>query len=163
MAFNLFPSSKGLDPDLSEKTAFNALDDKAMKAEQTLVDKYQAFSAELLRLSLLGIGILGLALQELMDKLPSFSQKALALSILCFGASSFFAIAHRYCSSEALRFFIWGMRWRTDRPDLSEKCLEQRTKLVHLCIVAKAISAVTLALGAVLLAIAFCFPLLFPE
>jgi hypothetical protein len=43
------------DPLASEETAYKALDEKQYKAEMELADRYQAFTAELLRLALLGI------------------------------------------------------------------------------------------------------------
>jgi hypothetical protein len=39
--------------------AFGSLDERQYKAELELVDRYQSFVAELLRLSLLGIAVIG--------------------------------------------------------------------------------------------------------
>jgi hypothetical protein len=150
-------------PDVWDKVAFNTLYENCLKAEQALVEKYQAFSAELLRLSLLGIGVTGVVLEKLPKVFPYDSRKFIALSIMCFGISSCAAIAHRYLSSETLRFFVWGMRWKS-AGDLykSNRCLRQRDKVVVVCVWAKGLSAATLAAGAVSLAIAFCVALLRP-
>jgi hypothetical protein len=47
------------DPLRNPATAFGKLDEDKYRAERDLVDRYQAFVAELLRLSLLGIAVLG--------------------------------------------------------------------------------------------------------
>ena len=47
------------DPLRNPDTAFGRLDEERYRAERYLVEQYQAFVAELLRLSLLGIAVFG--------------------------------------------------------------------------------------------------------
>ena len=76
------------------ETAFGKLDEEKYRAERDLVDRYQAFVAELLRLSLLGIAVFGFLYKiifeaNLLSKLPQTAPKLAALGVLMFGISAF--------------------------------------------------------------------------
>src|SRR5919112_5350960 len=79
--------------------AFGELKEDKYKAELQLVDRYQSFVAELLRLSLLGIAVFGyLYTKQLFEGLPAWEYPAkilAALSILVFGISAGSALAFR--------------------------------------------------------------------
>jgi hypothetical protein len=49
------------------ETAFGKLDEEKYRAERDLVERYQAFVAELLRLSLLGIAVFGFLFQFIFE------------------------------------------------------------------------------------------------
>lgn len=81
------------------------LDDNVFKADFEITDKYQAFSAELLRLALLGIAGYGFLLSQLaiVNGNPSLFFKAildqtviLGLGVSCLGIATGTALAHRF-------------------------------------------------------------------
>lgn len=162
-----------IDPDLATKTALVEIDEKQLAAEKELVNKYQKFSAELLRLSLLGIPIVVFVFEN-DNTIRTFGQKNgyIAFSVMFFGISAAFAIAHRYFSSETLRFFVWALRYEAAsakainakaKKTLLKKakiCLKRREHQVEKCMICKAFSAGCLAFGALLLAFAFGWSLL---
>ena len=53
------------DPLNNPGTAFDELTETSYKAELELVDRYQSFTAELLRLSLIGIAVFGFLYDKL--------------------------------------------------------------------------------------------------
>jgi hypothetical protein len=68
------------------ETAFGKLDEEKYRAERDLVDRYQAFVAELLRLSLLGIAVFGFLYKiifeaNLLSKLPQTAPKLAAFGV----------------------------------------------------------------------------------
>lgn len=159
---------KGINPDRDPSTAYIKLDNVVLKAEKDLTEKYQAFSAELLRISLLGIAVIGFIYVEVLKTLPTVSKHAAARSAFCFGASAVCAILHRYLSSETLRYYIWGSRWESrfqnsqalEDQSNARHCLTLRYNFMVGCVISKFLSVCTLATGAGLLAYAFIVPLL---
>jgi len=85
------------------------INDSKYKADLELLDRYQSFSSELLRLSLLGIAIFGI-----LSKVDSFSigsiKNYILWSILCFGLSASFALAHRFFSSKGIYHHLRYLR-----------------------------------------------------
>ncbi len=77
------------------ETAFGKLDEEKYRAERDLVDRYQAFVAELLRLSLLGIAVFGFLYKIIfeanlgMSTLTQFASTLAAIGVLMFGISAF--------------------------------------------------------------------------
>ena len=74
------------DPLRNPDTAFGKLDEEKYRAERDLVDRYQAFVAELLRLSLLGIAVFGFLYKiifeaNLLSKLPQTAPKLAAFGV----------------------------------------------------------------------------------
>ena len=101
------------DPLRNPDTAFGKLDEDKYRAERDLVDRYQAFVAELLRLSLLGIAVFGFLYKITFEagapigvaKIPA------ALGILAFGISAAGALVFRFFASEGARFYIEALRF----------------------------------------------------
>ena len=156
-----------LKDNLDPTIVYLALEDKGLNAEQELTDKYQAFSTELLRLSLLGIAVIGFIYKENLEVLPRVSEHYAALSAIFFGFSAVSALFHRYLSSETLRYYIRGLQWESkflhsqelkDRLNAA-KYLKYRQKIMWGCVILKFLSTLALAIGAGFLAYAFVIPL----
>lgn len=97
---------------------FADLDEKKYQPELALLDRYHAFSAELLRIALLGLAAFGFILKETFVKidwaqagLPLVVSKYLAVgSVALFGVCALCSLAHRYYSTEGVRFFFRALR-----------------------------------------------------
>ena len=80
-----------------------------------------------------------------------------SISIFFFGVTSASALAFRYCSSEGLRVYIEGLRYvqagMICKGQRKLKC--ERKLFLVLCIVSKFVSALSLAIGAVMTALTF--------
>ena len=135
-----------INPLLKTESAYRALDEKEFKAELELFDRFQSFSAELLRLSLGGIAVVGF----LFEKAAKINGQV-RWSIFCFALGVLFALCYRYTLTEGLRFYLEGLRCEPR----SEKSLQSRHKWLSFCMVCKIASAVSLATGAALLAFGF--------
>lgn len=93
---------------------------EGLKHDWTLLDRYQAFSAELLRMSLAGIAAVGFLVTALAGKesllkipeLPMTSQWGMAVSLVAFGLSAGTALAHRFLSADSMACHISLLRMR---------------------------------------------------
>lgn len=155
---------------------FRELDEKSYAAEFALLDRYQKFSAELLRLSLLGIGVFGLLFKDTFAPIDwvSASTSLFAASyvstasVILFGCAAACALAHRFFSSEAARYFLYSLRLHASCPSDTSAAIpceiqlwmEQREKLLRWCERLKATAAISLALGGITLAATFSILLL---
>ena len=155
------------DPLKEPKTAFGILKERQYKAELELVDRYQSFVAELLRLSLLGIAVFGFLYTNIFSKpsvpaseLHTYAKWLAATSVLMFGASAAFALVFRFFATEGVRFYIEALRFFPDNEDYAQKSLNKRYWKILICIWSKVLAAVFLGLGGVLAAIAFCLLLI---
>jgi hypothetical protein len=145
-------------PDNDPATAL--AETKSLDLERELVDRYQAFSAEILRLSLLGLAVIGFFLERLRATLSDFPQMLLGLAALLFGLAAAFALYHRYWSVETLRLFVWSLRFdAAGEAEKARQCLTERNERSRNCIAAKVVSCALLGMGAVSLAAAFVWPL----
>jgi hypothetical protein len=143
-------------PDINPETAFVSLTEAPLKFEQAVVDNYRTFSAEMLRLSLLGIAVIGFIYEKIFSALPIFSKRLAAASLIFYGVAAAAALIHRYFNGETLRLYVWGLRFHErNAAEDSKKCLEARESILIICIIAKAVSAIFLGIGSLLLAIAF--------
>src|SRR5258707_1319352 len=71
--------------------------------ELALLDKYQAFSAELLRIALLGIAVFGVMLERFqIASLDATLRVSACVSMVLLVGSSGFALGHRYLSSDGM-------------------------------------------------------------
>jgi hypothetical protein len=96
------------DPLRNPDTAFGKLDEEKYRAERDLVERYQAFVAELLRLSLLGIAVFGFLFQIIFEanlgssKLTQIASKLAffpaAIGVAMFGTSAVLALVFRFFS-----------------------------------------------------------------
>ena len=142
------------DPLNDPNKAFGELNEDKYKAELQLVDRYQSFVAELLRLSLLGIAVFGfLYTNKIFPGLPSWGEsiaKYLAIfSIVAFGLSAGFALAFRFYAAEAASKYIEALRFPPHNKRAAES-LHTRMKRVHIARLTKLLSAVMLGLGGLL-------------
>ncbi len=153
------------DPD----RAFGDLDESRYRAELELVDRYQSFVAELLRLSLLGIAVFGYLYKITFENYGNIGLPSAvpgALGVLMFGVSAAAALAFRYFANEGARFYIQALRSTPTKADctqgqrtaeqeqLAEESLETRFKKIEICRWSKAIASLGLALGGALEAVA---------
>ena len=108
------------------------LGDESFKADFEITDKYQAFSAELLRLSLLGIAGYGFLLSHvaMKDAGPSEFFNALSnlasvlgVGVSCLGLAAGTALAHRFFSTDCLSHQIAILRLlkRTESSNWTEE------------------------------------------
>jgi len=99
---------------MSDVDRFPELSEGLYKPDFELLDRYQTFSSEILRLSLLGITAIGFLLS--LDE-KSIGQKRLAAvlsnpglrhiliaSVILLGGASAFALVHRWVSSDSMYF-----------------------------------------------------------
>jgi hypothetical protein len=165
------------DPLRDPDKAFGDLEEREYRAELELVDRYQAFVAELLRLSLAGIAVFGFLYKiifeaNLLSKLPQTAPKLAAFGVsitapelaafgvLMFGISAASALVFRFLASEGARFYIEALRFTRanvgrEQKERAKKSLDIRDEKVRICRTSKGIAAVTLAWGGVLEAFAF--------
>jgi hypothetical protein len=113
----------------------------SFKDDLSVLDRYQAFSAEMLRISLLGLSGLGaLIFKIFFDQehvTSQFQSPAVRLGIMssaiAFGFAATAALLHRYCSSDSMSCHLEMLRLRNviaaqipvDQK-LLEKCDSQR-------------------------------------
>jgi hypothetical protein len=75
-----------------------------------LLDRYQAFSAEVVRISLAGIGVAGFFLSQANGVRNRFSGWAVAVAALAFAVAAALALGHRYYSSDGIHFHLKSRR-----------------------------------------------------
>jgi hypothetical protein len=116
--------------EISSTLAAVPVPESEYKADLALLDRFQGVSAEIIRLSLLGIGVLGFVLKGIIDAKPTPTWlKDSCLGILvCVGAllfalSSFAGLLHRYLSADGFYYHIKDIRVRGSRA-LAEGTLE---------------------------------------
>lgn len=94
---------------------------EARNLDLDLADRYQAFSAELLRLSLVGIAAYGYLAKQLLspESDPTAvvvrlldSRWPLVLGLAAFSISASCALAHRYCSTDVIAHMAYISRHR---------------------------------------------------
>jgi hypothetical protein len=148
------------DPLRDPDKAFGDLEEREYRAELELVDRYQAFVAELLRLSLAGIAVFGFLYEYLISSTNVLANVLAAFGVLMFGISAASALVFRFFASEGARFYIEALRFTRanagrEQKERAKKSLDIRDEKVRICRTSKGIAAVTLALGGVLEAFAF--------
>src|SRR6267143_5936820 len=85
------------------------LPDNTFDHDLLVLDRYQSFSAELLRLSLAGIAGVGFLIVDTSLKIPSNKpafQYSLYGSLICLGLSAAFALLHRYFSTDSISYHL---------------------------------------------------------
>ncbi len=152
------------------------------EADFAIVDKYQSFSAEILRLSLLGIAGYGFLIANIVLKAPDeraflaeFSKPetvwALIIGTMALGLSAAAALAHRYYATDCITHFVRSLRAESHKPSTSkadskrnpgeiirdeQKSLEDDVALCRYFLIA---SSLFLAVGASCVALSFAFTL----
>ncbi|MCP4610139.1 MAG: hypothetical protein GY845_15630 [Planctomycetes bacterium] len=147
------------------ETAYGDLNEKQYKAEVELADRYQGFTTELVRLSLLGIAVFGFLYKEVFWGFDSKEHPNIQIdcvkelaswSIFLFGICTLFALVFRYFSAESTRYYIEGLRFfEAGKQDKARLKLKKRNSAVIVCIVSKAGAVLCLAVGAMLVAWVF--------
>lgn len=142
-----------------------AIPEAVVASDFALMDKYQGFSAELLRLALIGIGAFGFLLEQFtINSLAPSARIAAGCSMALLAISAGFALGHRYMSSDGmfhhLRLLRIALRLGDRIPQAAREKLEQlsdkdrsrrgdRYRVSGYCLGAASIS---LLLGAIALA-----------
>jgi hypothetical protein len=150
------------------------LPDRTFEYDLAISDRYQNFSAELLRLSLAGIGAIGFLITNnfLGDKNSAIKSGLISYtsfngfifaSLLFFGFSSLFALLHRYYGADSKAYHLIYLRLEQRNLTAKEKDTkrakeekEKRDKLFNVCHWLLILSAGCLWLGAMALIISFC-------
>ncbi len=154
------------------------VDDKRYKVDIDVLEKYQSFTTEVLRLSLLGIAgygflITNIALKmvkdgdyELLDKLVA-SPSMLAFGAIALGISAGTALGHRYFSTDCLTHFVRRIRLdnsltknaeQLGREEVEEIIQQEEDSLekdLSICKWLLIVTAVSLGLGVISVALAF--------
>ena len=149
------------------------IDEKYIKPDAGLNEKYQAFSSELLRISLSGIRVFGFLYKDLFNTLPTLAKMVSGLAMLLFGFAAAAALGHRYYSTDAsacqIRFLrLWRLRYGEELPvedktePSEEESIERNTwkRKLHISKISIAISSVSLAVASILLGFVFLCVLL---
>jgi len=123
--------------------------------DEALAKSYQAFSAEILRLALLGIGGIGVVVGHVPMHAPVFPRCA----VVFFGLSGASALAHRYVAVDCVAFHVEYVRRTVRRaPGDGERAITQMRGRNSRLAVARhllTVAAVSLGLGAFALAATF--------
>ncbi len=166
-----------LTPNISAKKslALEVMPDGTFNHDLEVSDRYQSYSAEILRLALLGIAGIGFLVINILLKdsskgasltnitSPSF-RKFLSLSLCCLGLSAACALLHRFLSTRSLSRHLLCLRLDVHGAhddDFTAKKKQTRNRLFLIAEVVLASSGVLLGLGAVFLALAFIFGIMY--
>jgi hypothetical protein len=150
---------------LEPQTMLPDIPTDGLKHDWELLDRYQAFSAELLRMSLAGIAAVGFLVTALAGKepllkisgVPLTSRWSIGVSLVALGLSAGAALAHRFVSSDSMAYHISLLRMRlrgTAEADIAwEKAArDMRLKLSGALLV---VAGLFLGIGALALAVSF--------
>lgn len=143
------------------------LDDGTFEHDMAVLGKFQDFSAELLRISLIGISAIGfVASKKLFPdekgpaaiNLPAETKFFLTLSLVLLGVAVASSLLHRYSSTDSMSWHLQAMRryCRNDVDDLERAKRESnhRYRQFIMSKVSLGIAATSLGLAAISLAIA---------
>jgi uncharacterized membrane protein YidH (DUF202 family) len=142
------------------------LDEKTVEHDFIMLERFQDFSAELLRIALLGISAIGFAVSKLLfpehdlvrAQVTPGAKVFLAFALIALSVSAAAALAHRYSSANSMSWHLQAMR-RYKQGDAKQVIKadsesKQRHKNFKTSRTALACSAIALAVGAASLAIA---------
>ena len=149
------------------------IDENLVKVDFQIIDKYQSFSSEILRISLIGIGVYAFLLKDVNDVFQKISKSGnlkifSIISIISFAIAVACTLVHRYYSSDFMAYHIRYLRLKQSLIDaslnLSEEIKEKieeelkleksdRDVILQLCEVMIAGSAFFLGLGTICLAV----------
>lgn len=155
------------------------VEDKYFKPDLEISDRFQAYSAELLRVSLAGVAAVGFFFDKLVQFLNfqqqlwgNFTVKGmLILSLIFLAASSALALAHRYLSSDGMSYHLTFIRLaraaESEKDNDRKDCLKARAgrerkwrnRFFNACEILLGASALALGIGAFCLVISFAYGL----
>lgn len=158
-----------MEHDVNTPLGLVTLPDNTIDRDFAVSEGYQAFSSELLRLALLGIGAIAFLMVELdpgTDESPSMIRKHLAdltpwlyLALAGFGVCSAAALGHRYCSNDGLACHVKYLRLRKRGQDENDPKVQTerdwRKRLWTAGTWLLLTAALSLAAGVVALSVAF--------
>lgn len=139
--------------------------EEGLKHDWALLDRYQAFSAELVHASLAGIAAVGFLVTALAGKdsllniagVPSISRWGIAVTLLALGLAAAAALAHRFVSSDSMACHISLLRMQLRaKPTFDiEAERAQRNRRFKQSGALLSVSSWLLGIGALALAVAF--------
>jgi uncharacterized membrane protein YfcA len=155
------------------------VEDKYYKPDLEISDRFQAYSAELLRVSLAGVAAIGFFFDKLSQFLNfpqqfwgNFTVKGiLILSLISLATSSALALLHRYLSSDSMAYHLTFIRLaraaESENDENRKKCLKARARtekkwrdrFFSACEILLGASAFALGIGAFCLVIGFAYGL----
>jgi hypothetical protein len=115
-----------VDPTSNTKPSLGFIDaPSSFKDDLAVLDRYQAFSAEVLRIALLGLSGLGAVIFKLFfDEKVQTSQfqspwvrLGIMFSAIAFGVAATAALLHRYCSSDSMTCHLEMLRLERVKAD----------------------------------------------
>ncbi|HVE83328.1 MAG TPA: hypothetical protein VND93_10795 [Myxococcales bacterium] len=139
------------------------IEEDLYKADLALLDRYQGFSAEVLRLSLVGVAVFGFLLQQFdLRAMAPETRWAAGISIGALVLSAALSLAHRYFSSDGMFHHLHLLRVcllasskgvEAAAGRFSENDREMRAKQYKRAWAALGVSSAMLAVGVVALAV----------
>jgi hypothetical protein len=149
------------DPLNNPEKAYGKLEEDKYKAELELVDRYQSYVAELLRLSLLGIAVFGFLYKDV--HIGGVAKALAVLGVLSFAVATVAALIFRFAATEGARYYIEGLHFREDLDDKerakAKGSLDNRYDRIVVARLTKPIAVFTLGLGGILVALSLAWSL----
>jgi len=171
---------------------FANLKEETYQSELALLDRYHTFSAELLRIALLGLAAFGFILKEIFAKIDwskascwLCSSRASAVVVVgAFGISAACALWHRFQSTEGARFFFYALRLNTSLRETAaaasqasgvlvrerdqwlakrETSLERSSKLKYMAVMSLVVASIALAWTFLILLLQWPLPSALPS
>lgn len=145
-----------------------SMPDRTIEHDFAMLTKFQEYSAELLRLALLGISAIGLGVSQVLFGKPEEMPVLIAQwpsarwwligSLVAFTLAAFAALFHRYVSSDSLSWHLQAMRrLESGDPQHLERAkteTEMRYRKFRLSKISLRAAATGLAIGAATLSLA---------
>ncbi len=147
------------------------LDEQTVEHDFAILERFQDFSAELLRLALLGISAIGFAVSKMLfpDKeggalhISDNAKVLLAISLIFFGLATGSALLHRYAAADSMSWHLQAMRRyaRGNKEDLvkAEGETARRLNCFRTSKEAIIVASASLGLGALTLAVSISLSL----
>ena len=130
------------------------IDEDRYKGDFELLDRYQKFSEELLRLSLGGIAVVGFFIEKCKDEIVRSSKWTIIVALVGLALSAMGALVHRYYSADGMFHHLRAIRANAlaDKENADVKARNRRYWVSGWGLIA---SWVSLVIGAVGLGAAF--------
>lgn len=126
---------------------------EAFESDLALLDRYQAFSAELVRISLLGVGLVGFFFTK-PEVRNDLSTIASTVAAGAFAFATALALGHRYFSSDGIHYHLKSLRStseteRTVREGHRNGAYKRSGGFLSASVVSAAVGAVSAAIALV--------------
>jgi hypothetical protein len=141
--------------------------DDPFKRVADILDKYQQFASELLRLALLGIGAIGILITTAAKSsdfgvslaLTSRTKLLLSLSLVAFGICALASLLSRFFATDSLAYHHGALRIREKHPQTHDQLQEKSARALIASRYTTFASGALLFLAAMLLAVGFIYAL----